>query len=440
MKRQRKLISMMAVLMIVCIAAYSAISYEGHKEKIKTSGEVILDLNAENFTSISWTYDKKEFSFFQDETWLYQYDLEFPVDEEKLFRVMDLFDGLGASFIIESPEEISQYGLDDPICTIEWTVNETEYEMIVGDYSAMDQERYVSLGDGNVYLITKDPLDYVDVELDDFLMHDEIPSLSNVVSVTISGEKEAVLINDEDNTLKYHEDDIYVLQIDGKEYSVDADKAEDYLRGIGYLSLSSYVTYAADEQDIGEYGLDSPVLKIDVVYLKDKKEESMTLSIGKNKDDYVVRLDESNMIYELSETDYEDLCKIEYNDLRHEEVFISDFDDVSQIDVELEGNEYIFMKDGKKILYQNLEIEFDDVQNAIENLSIHEFTDEAEPGKEEMRIIMHLDESVHDAIEIILYRYDGKDCIVKVNGSITGLIERCDVIDLIETVQSIVLN
>lgn len=37
----------------------------------------------------------------------------------------------------------------------------------------MDSQRYVSIGDGNVYLAVNDPMDYFDVTLSDMILNDE---------------------------------------------------------------------------------------------------------------------------------------------------------------------------------------------------------------------------------------------------------------------------
>ena len=50
------------------------------------------------------------------------------------------------------------------------------YEISLGDYSTMDSQRYVSIGDGNVYLVKNDPDGQFDVTIDALLKNDEIPN------------------------------------------------------------------------------------------------------------------------------------------------------------------------------------------------------------------------------------------------------------------------
>ncbi|MEI3581020.1 MAG: hypothetical protein V8Q30_14120 [Acutalibacteraceae bacterium] len=44
-----------------------------------------------------------------------------------------------------------------PSAPFDITAGETDYEIQLGNYSTMDAQRYVSTGDGNVYLASSDP-------------------------------------------------------------------------------------------------------------------------------------------------------------------------------------------------------------------------------------------------------------------------------------------
>ena len=89
--------------------------------------------------------------------WTYDEDAAFPVDEEKIGELLEIFEEFGVSFVIEDVEDYGQYGLDDPEGTIRLEAGEESYEILLGDFSAMDSERYVSIGDGNAYLVKEDP-------------------------------------------------------------------------------------------------------------------------------------------------------------------------------------------------------------------------------------------------------------------------------------------
>ena len=48
--------------------------------------------------------------------------------------------------------------MDEPVCTISITTGEETCTVELGDFSKMDEQRYISIGDGKAYLVTHDPL------------------------------------------------------------------------------------------------------------------------------------------------------------------------------------------------------------------------------------------------------------------------------------------
>ena len=114
---------------------------------------------ADTVTALSWETGTENLSFHKEEMWTYDEDAAFPVDEEKIGELLEIFEEFGVSFVIEDVEDYGQYGLDDPEGTIRLEAGEESYEILLGDFSAMDSERYVSIGDGNAYLVKEDPMD-----------------------------------------------------------------------------------------------------------------------------------------------------------------------------------------------------------------------------------------------------------------------------------------
>ena len=155
MTRKTRLILLSGILVVTMGAAVGVSLSEKAREDIRESGEVVFELPADTATAVSWTYTDEDggtvsLSFRKDGDWLYDGDEAFPVDAEKLQELLDQFAQLRAAFVIEDVTDYAQYGLEDPICSIDITAGETDYEILVGDYSEMDSQRYLSLGDGSV--------------------------------------------------------------------------------------------------------------------------------------------------------------------------------------------------------------------------------------------------------------------------------------------------
>ena len=259
MKRAKRIYILLGVLAVVCIAAFAVMQYQEQQEIIQNTDEIILEVDAGTVQSLSWEYESETLAFHKDGTWLYDEDEAFPVDEEKMNALLETFQAFGASFIIHDVTDFAQYGLDDPVCTIDLATEDASYEIQLGDYSTMDAQRYVSIGDGNVYLVQDDPLDTFDVELSDLIDNDETPIFDQVESIQFTGSDSYQVIYQAESTYSYCADDVYFKEQDGTYLPLDTSLVDSYLSTITSLGLTDYVTYNAAEEDLATYGLDNPL-------------------------------------------------------------------------------------------------------------------------------------------------------------------------------------
>lgn len=148
--------------------------------------------------------------------------------------------------------------------------------------------------------------------------------------------------------------------------------------------------------------------------------------------------------YQISGADYLALMAAGYDDLRHTEILPADFEDLSQVDVTLDGVDYTLTlaeeEEGMTLSYQDQEVEITDFQTALETLAADSFTGEQPTGQEEIALTVHLDLEGQPTVSIVLYRYDGSSCLAVVDGQPTALVARSAVVDLVEAVNAVVLN
>ena len=472
MKRSKRLCILLGVLAVACVATFALSRYQAKKEQIQTNGEVVLEIPVDSVQALSWEYDGETLSFHKDDQWIYDEDEAFPVDGEKIEGLLNQFSAMGAAFTIENPEDLSPYGLSDPTCSITITTDEETYTILLGGYSTMDSQRYVSIGDGNVYLVADDPLDDFDIGLRDLLDPDDIPAFDQVSEITFTGSENYQIFYEayEDGSARtYCADDVYFVQQEDGTLPLDTDKVNSYLQTIRYLDLSDYVTYNVTDEELAQYGLDDPQLTIQVNYTEENEDgdevsDTFTLHISRDPEELAkaeasesedeedteeeitayARVGDSPIVYRLYSESYSSLMRASCDDLRHAELFTADFADITQIDVSLEGTDYTITTDGsgddRTYAYLETEVEIDDFRSALESLQADSFTDEAPAQKEEISLTLHLDNEAFPTVEISLYRYNGSSCLAVVDGVPTALVERSQVVDLIEAVNSIVLN
>lgn len=470
MRKATKLYALLGVLLVVCIAAFAISRYEEKKEQIKNSGEVILEIPTESVTALSWTNESGKFSFTKDETWVYDDDNAFPVDEEKINDLLEQFTSFAAAFSIDDVEDYAQYGLDEPICTIHITAGEESYTVELGDFSKMDEQRYVSIGDGKVYLVSHDPLDEFDSVLRDMIFDDTIPEFDTAEQIEFSGNENYTIIRDEDGK-SICADDIYFT--DGQ--PLDTDNVDTVLSAIQSLSLTNYVSYNVTDEELTTFGLDDPELTVKMEYSTrdddENVEDSGTLllrisrnpeevaayeeAVEKDEDDLpdvtcYVRVGQSQIVYEISQSVYDQLTAVSYDTLRHQNLFTADFDTVTSIDVALSGENYTFTynppedKDDEDAegtwTYNGEEFDVYDLKTALRAISASSFTEEVPTGQKEISLTVHLDNEDFPTFTLTLYRLDGTNCIAAVDGKAVALVSRSQTVDLIEAVNELTLG
>lgn len=470
MKRSKRLYVLLGILEVVCIATFAVTQMEEKKEQIKTSGELILELSADDVQSLSWEYEDTSLSLHRDEGWIHDGDEAFPVDDEKIAELLEPFETCGVSFVIEEVSDYSMYGLDDPVCTIQLTAEDQSYEIQLGDFSSMDEERYISIGDGNVYLAKNDPLEQFDAELRDLIHHDEGSSYDAVSQITFSGAKAYSIYYEEDSAETYCAEDVYFTDQKGKTLPLDTDRVEDYLDSLGSVGLTDYVTYNVTDEELASYGLNEPELTVTVDYTDGEASDTFVLAVSRDPEELTAaaeaaesdedsedeeeetitayaRVGASQIVYQISGSDYQKLMAASYDDLRHRELLTAGFADVVQVDISLDGAEYTMTADGededRTWYYQEEELEIEGFQDALENLQASgsdSFTSEKPDGKKEIGLTLSLDMENDPQVEIALYRYDGSNCLAVVDGETVALIPRANVVELIEAVNAIVLN
>ena len=468
MKRAKRIYILLGVLVVVSAAAVGVIHHQQEQEFIRTSGEVVLDIESDEVQTLSWEYESEELAFHRDDAWIYDGDESFPVDGEKIEELLALFQEFRAAFVIEEVTDYAQYGLDDPVCTIRMSGDgEESWEIALGDYSTMDAQRYVSLGDGKVYLVTTDPLDYFDAGLSDLIDHDDIPQFDQAEALTLEGEDSLQVVREEDSSHTYCSDDVYFRQEGEQLLPLDTSRVDSYLDDISGLDLTDYMTYNASQEDLAVYGLDDPELTVTVDYTdeegaagtftlsvsrdpqerKSAEEETEETEEDEDEDEEeitaYVRVGQSEIVYRIGGSSYEALMECGYDDLRHREVFTADFTSVTGFNITLEGESYTITSEGegedRTFFYGEEELETDDLQSALEDLSASEFTSQEPDQKEEISLTVYLDNENFPQVRIELYRYDGERCLAVVDGEPVSLVPRSSVVDLVEAVNAIVL-
>ncbi len=469
-KKQITLCVLLAVFAAISITAVLVSRHEEKVEQIKNSGETILAIPADAVTALSWTNENGTFSFTKGDTWTYDDDSAFPVDEEKINDLLSQFGAFAAAFVIDDVEDYAQYGLDEPVCTINMTAGEESYTIELGDFSKMDEQRYVSIGDGKAYLVSHDPLDEFDAVPRDMILDDTIPEFDTAKQIAFSGSEDYVISYDEDGT-SICADDVYFT--DGK--PLDTDNVNEWLTALMGLDLTDYVSYNITNEELQTFGLDNPALTITIDYSSSGENGNETdsgtlvLHLAQNPEELAAyeealeneedelpnvtcyaRVGESQIVYQITRAEFDDLTAVSYDTLRHQKLFTAEFDTVTSIDVALESEDYTFTytppededdEDAEGTwTYDGAEFDVYDLRTALRSLTAVSFTDETPAGHEEISLIIHLDNEDFPTFTLTLWRYDSETCLACVDGEPTAFVSRSQTVDLVEAVRALTLG
>lgn len=392
------------------------------------------------------------------------------MDEEKVNELLAQFEDFAAAFVINDVEDYAQYGLDEPICTISITAGEETYTVELGDFSKMDEQRYVSIGDGKAYLVNHDPLDEFYAVLRDMILDDTIPEFDTAKQIAFTGSENYIISYDEE-TKSICVDDVYFT--DGK--PLDTAVITEWLTSLHELDLTNYVSYNVTDEELETFGLDEPALTITLDYSSSDEDGNETdsgtlvLHLSQNPEELAAyeeaianeedvlpdvtcyaRVGDSQIVYQITQSEFDALTDVSYAALRHQKIFTVDFDTVTSIDVTLEGEDYIFTYNPpededdadaeRNWTYQDTEFDIFDFSYALRALSATSFTDEAPTGQEEISLTLHLDNEDFPTFTLTLYRLDGESCIACVDGESVAFVSRDKAVDLIEAVRAVTLG
>ena len=98
-------------------------------------------------TSLTWQYEEETISLEKDQenNWTYPADAAFPLDQSYPDAMVQALKEIQAAKTIENVEDLSEYGLEDAVCSI--TVQgEKEYQLAIGEETGLGGSGIFPLG------------------------------------------------------------------------------------------------------------------------------------------------------------------------------------------------------------------------------------------------------------------------------------------------------
>lgn len=386
MKRGKKLLLLTLVLVVVAGAALAALKFMPDEEVEETESISVLTLDAESITGLAWSYGDESLSFVCDgSVWSYSEDADFPLDTSYMSAMTSAVSDISAEKVIEEASDLAEYGLDEPVCSITVTA-EAETTIDIGDETSLDGLRYVSIGDGNVYLVSSDLLTNFSYGLYDLVAKETLPDMSELVSFSVERASGTLVIDYlEGSDLAYTDRYTYFAEDGDGWLSLDSELAENFVSQITGLTWGDCVDYKADLKTLGNYGLDSPAVTVTVNYIE-------TTEVETNETDEDGEPIAVEMSY--SEDDYD----------------------------------YLYTLDGE-------DADFDDVLDQVEALPSSGSAEGASLELGELISLSFHAEGYEDVV-LRIYSYDSGSCVATINGEDPRFTDRTAVQSLVDSVNA----
>ena len=287
MKKQTRTLAVLAVLVVVCLGGYFGL--RGWNQSQEEAEHTYLA----RLTQVDHlTYDKDglemAFTYDGDDVWTYDGDETFPLDASDLDAIGDLFDGLEAQRVIDQPEDLASYGLDQPQRTVTAQGQPADDDSaasvtvllgneVDGNYYAM-----VEGDEGTVYTIPSDLFDKTDCTLLQLGQPEQLPALKeeNVEAVALSRGGQTVSLtktartetvetgeSDENGDAVTEEVTEYTWYLDGAELPQDSQAVDDLLSALAQLSFTQCLAYKPAQEELAAMGLaGTDTLSVTVTY------------------------------------------------------------------------------------------------------------------------------------------------------------------------------
>ena len=449
MKKRRTLLCMLAALAVLAALVPLASRIPEERNTEEPTG-ASLGLDTENLDRLTVEGEETLTFVKQGDSWIYEADPTFPLDETKITAMLDTLASLSAAKTIDEGASAQSYGLASPLCRVE----AGSMELRIGSDAAMDGGRYFSTGDGKVYITADDILTPFRYSLLELVKQETAPAMETLETVTLERKGKAPLIiqNRQGEALCYSPDYVWFVGTT----PLDTENTETLIRHGTDMTWEGCAAYRAE--DLSPFGLEDPTLRLTIRYSL-PEEGTYTLEVGTAvSGQYYARMNDSRVIYWMDAADVNALLEAEPESLYPNEVLLMDWSTATALTAELAGERYVFTpavrekqqqeaaeetQEGEQETYWLLngeERELGPVLESITSMVPRGSAAGMEPcHARELKITILQDNHRFPEVELCFYRNTAEDCLVTLNGAPTVLVNRADVSALYEAITKLVL-
>lgn len=377
-RKKRNAITLVSLLLALAALIGVYIWYSNKdtdtKDSVKDNKKTIsvAKIDTSKLESLHYKYGDADMTFtLQDEVWKSKEDPDRPINQEYVSGMLDIIDEIIANRVIESPDNLTDYGLDQPISYLQAVQTDgTSITLQIGNeisgggyYALVNDDNKVyavasSYGTGLVY----SNLDMTAVEKAPVITADKI----HHIDISKRDGEEFELKYDLGNKLDNSGSNMFswiILKPYEEGYTADGTAVSKLQANYTNFRFVNCVDYRGD--DLSKYGLEDPQASIYIGYYNQKtetlaepekdpntgeevtekttaEEKEIKIYIG-NVDEngrYYVRKEGSNAVYTMESDNVNTMLTIDPFSLVNPYVCIPKIDVVDKIDISIGGENH----------------------------------------------------------------------------------------------------
>ena len=311
-KKKNRTLFVLAGVIVILLLVYAAVELVSSRKEAEQDAQAqslkLFECRTLDVTKITFRTAQTEMTLVQDEelNWIREDQPEFPLNTGRASLMASTLASLTAERkVADSVEDLSPYGLDDPIITIEMESKAGSAVFFLGGRSAKANSFYLQKeGDPAIYEMTSD-LYYTFNRTETQMMKVEEVDLLEKVSHILVERKN-------DRTLEFSYDENgnpQLLQPYPTAQPMSEDQAAELVRTYRSITFEESEGLAKDV-DLAAYGLDEAAVVVTVTYQEEETGETAeaVLRIGdrtEEGDKYYVLWEPSGRVYTMNEDNAE---------------------------------------------------------------------------------------------------------------------------------------
>ncbi len=379
-RKKRNAVTLLSLLLLLAALIGVYYWYGGKQAVTEDTGEDTdtIDLgkiDKEQLSSLHYVYDDADLTLVKDgDVWKSQAEPDRPIDQDHVSSMIGMIDDLSATRLItEAPENLADYGLDQPTSYLQGKLNDgTTVTLQVGDKVSTGDGFYALVNeDKKVYLIESfigNGLQYTNLEMTAVpeTLSIEAANINHISIDKRDGEDFELLYDDSGHRFDNSGSKLnswYILKPYKEGYTADSSKVSTLQSNYTSFDYISCVDYSGT--DLGKYGLDTPMAAIGLDYTVSRTEKldtpekdpatgneitektvydpkEYTLLIGNTdaQEDYYVKIDGSSAVYTMDADAINKMLTVDPFSIINPFVNIPNIDNVDKIDAGINGTTY----------------------------------------------------------------------------------------------------